>query len=145
MDIRFEISIAADPAVVFEAVTTRKGYQGWWTSTCDIDPALNGESSIRFEKEEGTEEMRFVTQEYLPDRKFVWRCIANNVFASWVGAVFVFEIEKNKGGSRLIFTQSSDRKNWNKHADYRPSVDGWAFFMDSLRRYCETGEGEPWS
>jgi uncharacterized protein YndB with AHSA1/START domain len=145
MDISFEVNIAAVPEKVFEAVTTKQGYQGWWTETCDINSGLNQESSIRFEKEDKTEEMCFKVLENILNKKLTWLCISNNVFPSWVGTMITFDIETAKNGTIMIFTQKSTNRNWHKHTDYQPSANGWEFFMNSLKNYCETGEGQQWS
>lgn len=144
MNIQFKIDISAQSESVFAAVTTKQGYQGWWTNTCDIDSAIGGYSSIRFEKENLTEEMCFTTIESIPNNKFVWLCTANNVFPSWVTTTITFAISPTRHGCELVFKQSSEDPKWNKHEDYEPSKSGWDFFMDSLKEYCETGSGQPW-
>jgi uncharacterized protein YndB with AHSA1/START domain len=144
MSISFKTIIEADPAIIFRSVSTREGYQGWWSRTCDVDCALNRESSIRFEKPDLTEEMRFRTIEVKENEKLVWLCTANNVFPSWVNTELIFEIGRNGDGCQLVFTQNSPDKGWKRDPDYQPSLQGWKFFMDSLKSYCETGEGDPW-
>ena len=129
MDIRIEFIINAKPQVVFKAITTKKGYQGWWAIVCDVDCKLNHSSSIRFEKEDIIEEMIFKTTETKENEKLVWLCTANNVYASWVGTTLTFEIKKKEKGNQLIFTQISSDKNWGKHPDYSGSLAGWEFFF----------------
>lgn len=145
MDIQFNTTIAAPVAEVFAAVTSKIGYQGWWTDTCDVNAEIGGVSSIRFEKESGTEEMIFQTLENIPDQQFTWLCTANNVFKSWVDTTLTYELSTDGDHTQLVFCQKSKSANWDKHPDYRPSTDGWEFFMESLKSYCETGDGEPWS
>lgn len=144
MAIILERKINADAGTIFKAITTKKGYQGWWAAVCDIDCKLDHLSSIRFEKEHIIEEMVFKTAGVKENEKLVWLCTVNNVFYSWVGTRLTFEIRKNGSGNNFIFTQTSADKDWKKHADYSGSLAGWEFFLDSLKSYCETGEGEPW-
>lgn len=144
MSIKLERKINATPQTIFKAITTKKGYQGWWAVVCDVNCKLNQQSSIRFEKEDLTEEMIFKTIEVRENEKLVWLCLANNVFPSWVNTTLTFEIKRNGNKSNFTFTQTSADKNWKKHPDYNGSLAGWNFFFDSLKNYCETGEGEPW-
>ena len=61
-----------------------------------------------------------------------------------VNNTLTFKIKKNGKGSILTFTQNSSAPAWKKHPEHQNIVDGWYFFMDSLKNYCETGKGEPW-
>lgn len=144
MSIKFSLSINAGTHEIFKAVTSKKGYQGWWAKVCDVDCKLNGISSIRFEKSHITEEMQFKTIEVENDRKLVWQCIANNVFSSWIGSVITYDIRQRKGKNQLLFTQTSSVIDLKSHKDYEQSVAGWNFFLESLKSYCETGKGDPW-
>ena len=144
MAIKFEFEINAKPETVFNAVTTKKGYQGWWAAVCDVDCKLNHLSSIKFLKEHITEEMCFKTIEVKKNEKLVWLCTSNNVFESMVNNELTFEIKQNGKESILTFTQNSSDSKWKKHPEHQNIVDGWNFFMDSLKNYCETGEGDPW-
>ena len=144
MSIKFKRNIKARPDVVFKAITTKKGYQGWWTRTCEIDCAVHHDSFIWFEKKDITEEMIFKTLEVSFNEKLLWFCFANNVFPSWVGTKLEFIITTNDSGTELNFIQTSEDDYWHKNKDYANSNSGWGYFMDSLKSYCETGEGQPW-
>ena len=100
MAIKYEIKINADAETIFKAITTKKGYQGWWAVVCDVDCKINHSSSIRFEKKDITEEMVFKTRE---NEKLVWLCTANNVFPSWVGTTLTFEIKEKGKCNQFIF------------------------------------------
>jgi uncharacterized protein YndB with AHSA1/START domain len=144
MSIKFEFEINAEPETVFNAVTTKKGYQGWWAAVCDIDCKQNHLSSIRFVKEHTTENMIFKTIEVKNKEKLVWLCTSNNVFESMINNTLTFVITKSGKGSILTFTQNSSDPKWEKHPEHQQIIAGWDFFMDSLKQYCETGKGEPW-
>jgi len=144
MEIKFQERIKVDEQTIFKAVTTKKGYQGWWAVVCDINCKLNQLSSVRFEKEDITEEMIFKTIEVIKNQKLVWLCISNNVFKTWEGTTLTFDIEKNGTACVLTFTQISSNINWKKHSDYPGTIAGWDVFIDSLKKYCETGIGNPW-
>ena len=144
MVINFKVDIEASPDVIFDAVTTNEGYHGWWTATCEIDCTPGHRSAVRFEKEKVTEMMVFETLELVENERLVWRCLENNVFPSWVGTVLFFEISSGPKQSRFNFLQKSDDADWKNHPDYPSTKEGWIFFLNSLKDYCETGEGAPW-
>ena len=143
-DIRFELDINAGRGTIFKAFTTKKGYQGWWSPTCEIRCKVGQDSFIRFEKEDRTEQMGFRTKEVIENEKLVWVCFSNNVFSSWIGTELCFAIIAKGQSSRLVFAQRSNDPDWAKHPDYQPSCNGWDFFVGSLKNYCETGAGDPW-
>ena len=144
MAIKFELIINASSDKVFKAVTTKKGYQGWWAKVCDVDCKMKGISSIRFEKDDITEEMIFKATEVEPNKKLVWLCTSNNVFETWVGSTIIFDMEPQGKNTLLKFTHTNPDKNWKKHPDYSGSLAGWEFFIESLKDYCENGKGSPW-
>jgi uncharacterized protein YndB with AHSA1/START domain len=144
MTFKFEFTIDTSPSIVFKAITTKRGYQGWWTKVCDVDCKLNGTSSIRFEKEDIIEEMIFQTIEIKPNRRLVWLCTSNNVFESWINTTLHFEIHPKGKRTLFAFTQIGTDKNWKKHPDFSATQAGWEMFMGSLKSYCESGEGHPW-
>lgn len=56
----------------------------------------------------------------------------------------VISFKKSGKGSSLTFTQNSSDPKWKKHPEYQNIVDGWSFFIDNLKNYCETGQGALW-
>jgi uncharacterized protein YndB with AHSA1/START domain len=144
MDIVIKFTVEATPEKVFKAVTTKKGYQGWWAAVCDVNCRPNGSSSIRFEKSDIIEEMCFRTVEVRKNEKLVWHCYKNNVFESMIDTLLSFEIKELSNGSQIQFRLQSKDKNWEDHPEYEDIKQGWLFFMDSLKEYCEVGVGQPW-
>jgi len=138
------LTIATPPKTIFEAITTRSGYAGWWTSDCDIDCRPGSDSFIRFAKDDKIEEMVFRTLVIRTDEYLEWHCVHNNVFESWIGSTLFFELTEIPGGSSLSFRQASAIPRWSRHPEYESGKSGWEFFLASLKRYCETGKGSPW-
>jgi uncharacterized protein YndB with AHSA1/START domain len=144
MAIHYNLLITASPATVFNAITSTIGLQGWWAKVCDIDCRVDQVSSVRFIKPDIVEEMLFKTTEFNTNKKMVWLCVSNNVFESWVGTTLSFELNKDGEKTHLAFTQVSADKNWKRHPDFRGTKQGWDYFMESLKNFCEAGEGDPW-
>jgi len=119
---------------------------GWWTASTLMDCNVGSISQVMFENDELTEVMEFRTEKNIQNESIVWRCIKNNVFPSWIDALFTFEIMQDGKHSRLVFVQNSDDLIYSpRHPDYEGTLAGWEHFMESLKQYCETGAGYPWS
>lgn len=144
MDIVFTFPVRAEAEKIFQAITTKKGYQGWWAAVCDIDCRLDKHSSIRFEKDDITEEMCFKVVDVKENKRLVWHCYKNNVFESMLNTTLAFDIQEEADGCQVTFTLHSADKQWKQHPEYDHIREGWKFFMKSLKDYCETGRGEPW-
>jgi len=143
-EIQFTINkkIKASSSEIFLAITTTSGYQGWWAAECDIDCTIGRTSAVFFRKPHILEEMRFVTMDVAENKRVVLTCTANNVFESMIGGVLTFEIASNNAGSELSFCQTLCGEMSRVELDSVKS--GWAFFLNSLKKYCETGAGLPW-
>ncbi len=135
-DIVHELDIAAPAATVFEAVTTQHGLAGWWTRQCSATPAVGTEATFGFEGGTVVLSMRIDT---LEEPELVhWECTAGP--DEWVGTSIAFRIEADDGGTLLRFWHGG----WEYEDGALPRCSfQWAMYLDSLRRYAETGTGSP--
>jgi uncharacterized protein YndB with AHSA1/START domain len=130
-----KIRIEAEPGKVFDALTTRQGYQGWWTTSCEVS---DKEVDLRFE--DGNIGSRFRFDEQRPDLVSL-TCVANKSIPEWQDTRLVFNLVENGGKTELDFVHD----DW-KAADtekYKICVGGWDYFLRSLKSYVETGAGTP--
>jgi hypothetical protein len=59
----------------------------------------------------------------------------------WVGTRVTFDLEPAGGRTMLRF----GHRGWREATDFLGSCNyQWAHYLRSLKRYCETGAGEPW-
>ncbi|WP_255991739.1 SRPBCC family protein [Chitinolyticbacter albus] len=138
------LSVAADPAAVYAALTTKAGLQGWWTQDCDVDTQVGGTVKFRF----GQHYKHMRIEALSPGREVRWLCTVAHIDVNrfqhkdeWVGTQLVFHLTPSvEGGTRLEF----------EHVGLVPSFEcydlcqnGWQHFMGSLQHYVETGVGEP--
>jgi hypothetical protein len=151
-DIVHELTIAATPDAVFDAITTQAGLAAWWDRRCDhaldegqvstLPPiAPDGEPIVaRVDVVEPTEVVQ-------------WECVEGP--REWVGTSVAFRIE---GRPPSLAPEAADTapaespvsvvRFWHGGWAYedgllpRASFD-WAMLLDSLRRYLETGTGSP--
>jgi uncharacterized protein YndB with AHSA1/START domain len=128
-DILHRVGIAAEPARVFEALTTLEGIRGWWAETAWGDPSQGGAFQFRANRLE-------VAQ--ADPGQVRWRY--SGPAEEWVGTEISFRLEWRERQTVVLF----------KHADWREPVEfmhhcstKWATFLLSLKDYVETGEGRP--
>lgn len=119
---------------VFEALTTIKGLSSWWTSTTRGDCLVGGIIEFRF-GDFGGPDMK--VKEIKTNESVTWECVGGP--EDWVGHIFTFNLDSNEGKTRIRFEQSS----WKETGDFYASCNfSWGRFMESLRQYCQTGNGE---
>ena len=139
-----EISVAAPPGKAYRALT--KEVDRWWTTDAEGDASTVGdEATFRFGETYNTMRVR----ELEPNQGVVWECVAQNhasdqlsVHDEWVGTRLRWEIEAIGSGIQITFV----------HEGLVPEMEcygicgaGWdRFFLGSLKKYLETGIGEPY-
>lgn len=134
-DIVHELDIAAPPQQVFDAVTTQAGIAGWWTRDCFAEPTVGSIGEFAFEGRSVVFSMRV---DLLEAPELVhWECIGGP--DEWVGTSVAFRIE---GDDKTVLRFWHGGWEFEDGALPRCSFQ-WARYLDSLRRYCETGTGSP--
>lgn len=143
-DYHCAITIHAPAQKVYEAITTQRGIQNWWTNDCHVE-TKHRKATMRFGKTYNV--MAF---EKLSNTEVRWRCIAQHQEFDkpltkkdeWVGTHVIFLIkELDPDHTELHFT----------HKGLLPSLEcfdickkGWDHFIKtSLKNYLEKGKGQP--
>ena len=139
MDIVQKVQINAEPQTIYFALTTQKGIEGWWAKNCVIAEKVGGIARLKFTKEGKTADMHFRLDELDANKKIVWTCLHNSNPA-WLNTHISFEISGHHKPSELTFRHA----RFNEKYDNKPEAKSWTHFMNSLKKYCETGTGEPW-
>jgi uncharacterized protein YndB with AHSA1/START domain len=128
--------IEAPAETVYEAITTQKGLQGWWTPDTVAKPEVG--SIARFDfgpnycKEMKIEELK-------PYSKVKWLCL--KAHEEWVGTTLNFELEPHAKGTILLFHHDG----WKDSTpEFASCSYAWALFFRSLKLLCETGKGLPY-
>ena len=138
-----QLSLAAKPNAVYEALTTPEGLRGWWTQTCDVATGL-GKSTFRF-----NDTYKVMQVEALePEREVRWKCVEAHLEApgvkktdEWVGTQIVFKLSPEGAGKTRLALE---------HHGLTPALEcfeicqgGWDHFLSSLQSFVETGRGTP--
>jgi uncharacterized protein YndB with AHSA1/START domain len=125
------VEVAVAPAVVEQALTTREGLSAWWTKKVEKEGEL-----IRFTFEKGFNPVMRVDH-HEAGKLIAWSAES----APWTGSTIRFELAERDGKTGLLFR--------HRYAQELPDDMfgvfnfNWAYYLESLRLYCETGTGKP--
>ncbi|MBL0740351.1 SRPBCC family protein [Chryseolinea lacunae] len=120
---------------VYASLTTLDGLAQWWTPNVNGEPDEGG--TIRFYFDDYYKEMQVMKND--PAEKVVWRCTEG--VEEWIDTIITFQIIKtSEQACTLVFNHDK----WVAYSRmfYQCSYD-WAMFLRSLKRYHETGKGQP--
>lgn len=138
------IEIAGTPAAIYQALTTTAGQRGWWTTDCEVGTRVGEQAVFRFDPMGGgggTMEVRFRIDTLAPNQAVEWTCIAQQNNPEWQGTRVAFRLRPAAPGkTTLDFAHSGFAA---RSAVYDACVKGWSHFMQSLKKYVETGTGTP--
>jgi uncharacterized protein YndB with AHSA1/START domain len=127
--------INASREKVFQSISTIAGLAGWWTEQTSGDPSVNGVIEFRFGPQWFN---KMKVKEIQPNKSVTWECVGGA--DEWMGTIFTFSLDENEGKTRVRFEQAG----WAAATDFYAQCNfSWGRYMESLRKLCETGKGEP--
>lgn len=134
------IVVTQSPSEVFKAINNPRA---WWSEGIEgTTDQLNAEWTYHFED---THRSKMKVIEMIPDKKVAW-LVEENYFknakdqSEWVGNTITFEISKQDGKTKMIFTQIGlvPACDCYKICDW-----GWTGFVQkSLYGLITTGKGQ---
>ncbi len=141
MNITHELKLKAE--TVFNAVSTEKGIQGWWSKNSNVGETVGSNSLLQFVKEGMEIDMQFETKVLEKDKKVIWECTAMPNPA-WIGTKIITEINETPKGCDIVFSHADFDKKWQGQDPFEQTKATWNHFVQSLKDYCEKGQGQPW-
>ena len=136
-DIRHDFPINASPATVFEAVTSAKGLNSWWTQTCKGAPVQGSVYLLGFGP---GYDWRAEVASCAPDKSIEW--VMTEADQDWTGTRVSVQLESHEWGTLVRFAH----EGWPQdNAHWRSSSFCWAMYLRLLKRYVELGEVEPYN
>lgn len=136
-DIKHLVLIQASAESVYRAITEQAGLAGWWTTQTVAEPRVGSVAEFTFGNRYRNR-MRVV--DLVENERVEWKCLEGD--EQWIGTSFVFELEPEGGRTIVRFTHG----DWHAMTDFYAHCNyHWGFYLRSLKSYCETGEGEPFS
>lgn len=131
--IKHLLHINAPRKTIFDALSTLKGLRNWWTKDTNGDTKENGIIQFRFG--EYGPDMKVKTLK--PGEIVKWECTGGS--EDWIGTTIQFKLDEHDGKTRVRFTHSG----WENDGDFYAACSfTWGRYLESLRRYCQTGKGE---
>jgi uncharacterized protein YndB with AHSA1/START domain len=131
-DIYHDFSIKAPAQRVYDAVTTPRGLDAWWTKRATGQPALGAEYELWFGPEY---DWRATVTRCKPASEFELEMTSAD--PDWVGTLVGFRLAGGPDRTQVQFHHTG----WpaaNEH--WRVSCYCWAMYLRILRRYLEHGE-----
>jgi len=135
--IKHYLIIKATPQKVYDAITLQEGLAGWWTEETVATPKMGAIIEFKF-GDRYHNKMEVTALE--PTHRVTWRCLVGD--EEWIGTRFVFELAEKKDQTVLRFTHS----DWKSETDFFANCNyHWGYYLRSLKQYCETGIGTPFT
>ena len=133
--IKHLLVINTPPQNIYNALTTTKGIQAWWTEETRIENIIGGINVFKF-GEKYYNEMRI--KNLILNKCIEWECFKGD--KEWIGTKLIFELQGTDDKTTLKFFHNG----WKEETDFFASCNyQWGYYMRSLKLYCETGEGTP--
>ena len=143
MNIEHNLKLNVTPDVVYNAVSTQKGIQGWWCQNSKVGETIGSRTLLSFVKEGMEIDMGFETVLLEPNKKVVWQCISMPNPA-WIGTRLITEIVESPEGCEVSFKHADFDREWEGKPPFEQTKSTWNHFVQSLANYCENGVGQPW-
>ena len=135
-DIFHNFPIRGSANDVFEAISTPRGLNSWWSKTCDAAPARDAEYTFGFGP---GYDWRATASRWIPNAEF--ELTLTEADEDWRGTRIGFKLNESAGVTGVSFHHLA----WpqaNEH--YRVSCFCWAMYLRLLKRYVEFGEVVPY-
>ena len=132
------IDIAGTPSNILTALTTENGVAGWWTDDCDVTAK---QATYRFKRADGERVVTFRVDDVTAS-SVVMTCTAQQNNPDWIGTKLSFAVSTTGDRTRVALVHAGYPAN---NECYAQCQRGWTHFMASLKKYIETGVGEPFT
>jgi len=136
-NIRHNLIINAPIKTVYDAITSEEGLKGWWTTEVTAKPEEGYVNHFIF-SDEYFNKMKVLKLN--PAHEVHWECVDGD--KEWIGTKLSFELNEKEEKITLSFSHL----NWENESEFFGFCNHqWGRYLDSLKSYCETGNGHPYS
>ena len=134
VDMLHRVGITSSPEEVYAALTAPTGLAGWWTENVTGDASPGGVLEFRFPN--GGCDMKILDAQ--PNQLVLWEVVDGP--EEWVGTQIGFELKQEDEYTVVLFRH----EGWREPVEFMHHCSTkWATFLMSLKRFVETGTGEP--
>ncbi len=134
-----ELTIAATPERVWDALTQPGEIARWWTDDLSAMPEVGSLAEFRFNQ--GTFVVQFEVAELEQNKKIRWLA-RKGPAPHWDGTSVTWLLAPIPNGTQVVFNHEGFIE---KDRRYEMTYAWWEHFLVSLKSYLETGVGTPGS
>ena len=139
VDILHRVGIKAPLEKVYQALATREGVAGWWTTDTQGESKVGGTLKTLFTvdgKLLGGFDLEVLALE--PNQRVLWRVVEGP--PEWIGTKIGFELRHEGEYSIVLFKHEA----WKEPVEFMHHCSTkWAIYLMSLKSLVETGQGQP--
>jgi uncharacterized protein YndB with AHSA1/START domain len=133
-DIMHLIKIHASSDRVYAAITTADGIRQWWTRDAAIAPKIGSAGEFGFYGKRFV--AKVIVEELNPSTGVRWK-VTNS---AWPGHDIEFILKADGNDTTLVFAHRGFRR---ADEGFASATMRWGFYLLSLKRYLQTGQGTP--
>ena len=139
VDILHRVGIKTSSQEIYEALATRDGLAGWWTTDTQGGSKVGGVIKFRFSadgRKIGGFDMKVL--DLRPAERVLWQ--VSDGPAEWIGTKVSFALKQEGDYSVVLF----EHAGWKEPVEFMHHCSTkWATFLLSLKSLGETGKGQP--
>jgi uncharacterized protein YndB with AHSA1/START domain len=131
------VDVDADPARVFEILSTTEGQRAFWTTDCDVSASRArfgfAQAPVDLEADVTTEAGKLV------------RMHVTSGFPYWEGSTWEWELgqaTRAESGTSVLFRHYGFAEGYGEN-DLGHTAQTWAMVLDRLAKYVATGTPQP--
>jgi uncharacterized protein YndB with AHSA1/START domain len=133
-DILHRVGIKSSQDQVYQALSTREGLGGWWTSNTQGQSKVGGVLQFRF----GAGGFDMKVLELHPASRVLWQVVEGP--PEWIGTTVNWELKQEGDYAIVLFKH----QGWKEPVEFMHHCSTkWAIFLMSLKSLVETGTGAP--
>jgi uncharacterized protein YndB with AHSA1/START domain len=122
---------------VYQALTTIDGLSSWWTTDTIGSTALGDSIYFTFG---GFATFEFQVALLDPGKLVSWKFLSGN--PDWTNTYVTMVLSAEEGKTKVEFVHDGFQEDYASFGNINFT---WGGYLSSLRDYCETGKGQPFS
>jgi uncharacterized protein YndB with AHSA1/START domain len=134
-----ELTIAAAPGSVYNALTQQDEIVHWWAYEARVKAEVGSLGEFRFRPPAGV--LHFEVAELVRDEKVHW-ISRQSPTPHWEGTSVTWQLTPVQNGTQVVFTHNGFAQVDER---FERTRGAWEYFLASLKSYLETGIGTPGS
>ena len=135
-DILHDVNINATPEKVYRAITQEDAFKAWWTVDSKVSPQVGNVNEFSFYN--GMVTFKLPVTKLEANKHVHWD--VNQGGPGWENTRITWDIESGENGTVLHF---GHRGFASTEGGYAGTNFNWAWYLISLKKYLETGTGDP--